>query len=471
MTDATELAATRNSYLTSPAGFGKTHLISEAACHHGGRRDLVLTHTHAGVDALRRKMKDIGFSHPTCVIDTIAGWALRYAAAFPKSSGLINQSPRTKEEWDSVYNSAHIVLSRQPASEVLRASYSGAYIDEYQDCTIQQHRLVKAISEIIPTRILGDPLQGIFDFGHNEPVDWVRDVRTNFSELPPLTRPWRWEKKNANAKLGRWLSTVRENLLGGQSISLHGAPVQWKQLTKNNQVAEQIKTCMEIARKSPGTVVAIHSMPAQCHFIARRLNGMYQCIEPIASEDLFYAGECLQTSCGTARAAEVINFAEKCMTKIGTSLQPARKNYISGKLPKTRQGPLANVLDSLRLVAENDSLATVVVALEQIKNIQSSVLFRRELYEEMLRGIRATITNGDDSLHDSLCMIRNRTRFIGRRFGRCVMGRTLLVKGLEFDHAIILDADGMDAKNLYVALTRGSQSLTIFSREQTITAS
>jgi hypothetical protein len=44
------------------------------------------------------------------------------------------------------------------------------------------------------------------------------------------------------------------------------------------------------------------------------------------------------------------------------------------------------------------------------------------------------------------------------------VGTTLLVKGLEFDHAVVLDADALDAKNLYVALTRGARSLTVVSR-------
>ena len=39
-------------------------------------------------------------------------------------------------------------------------------------------------------------------------------------------------------------------------------------------------------------------------------------------------------------------------------------------------------------------------------------------------------------------------------------GTTLLVKGLEFHHAVVLDADAYDARNLYVALTRGSISRT-----------
>jgi DNA helicase-2/ATP-dependent DNA helicase PcrA len=46
-----------------------------------------------------------------------------------------------------------------------------------------------------------------------------------------------------------------------------------------------------------------------------------------------------------------------------------------------------------------------------------------------------------------------------------LIGTTLLVKGLEYDHAVILDADALDAKDLYVAMTRGSKSLTIIGTE------
>ena len=46
-----------------------------------------------------------------------------------------------------------------------------------------------------------------------------------------------------------------------------------------------------------------------------------------------------------------------------------------------------------------------------------------------------------------------------------VISRTLLVKGLEFDHAIILDfAELNSAKEKYVALTRPRRSLTVLLR-------
>lgn len=39
---------------------------------------------------------------------------------------------------------------------------------------------------------------------------------------------------------------------------------------------------------------------------------------------------------------------------------------------------------------------------------------------------------------------------------------------LEFDHAIILDADSFDRKNLYVALTRASKTVTIISNSSVL---
>jgi DNA helicase IV len=39
----------------------------------------------------------------------------------------------------------------------------------------------------------------------------------------------------------------------------------------------------------------------------------------------------------------------------------------------------------------------------------------------------------------------------------------LLVKGLEFDHVIIVDVERFKRNDLYVALTRGARSVTVIS--------
>ena len=60
--------------------------------------------------------------------------------------------------------------------------------------------------------------------------------------------------------------------------------------------------------------------------------------------------------------------------------------------------------------------------------------------------------------------IRNITRKIGRNItGKCI-GTTLLVKGLEFDTVVILDAHKFKCpKNFYVACTRATKRLIIFT--------
>jgi DNA helicase-2/ATP-dependent DNA helicase PcrA len=59
--------------------------------------------------------------------------------------------------------------------------------------------------------------------------------------------------------------------------------------------------------------------------------------------------------------------------------------------------------------------------------------------------------------------VRDQNRFVGRKLPSRAAGSTLLLKGLESDHALILNADRMTAPNLYVALSRGSRFVTIFS--------
>jgi len=61
-------------------------------------------------------------------------------------------------------------------------------------------------------------------------------------------------------------------------------------------------------------------------------------------------------------------------------------------------------------------------------------------------------------------MYQREFRYKGRPVGHLrQIGTTLLVKGLEYDHAIVLDATTLTRKELYVALTRGARTLTIVS--------
>lgn len=97
-------------------------------------------------------------------------------------------------------------------------------------------------------------------------------------------------------------------------------------------------------------------------------------------------------------------------------------------------------------------------------------LFRRELWTETNKAIAEFGTGAHATFTDAAWHVRNRVRSRGRWMEPRSVSRTLLVKGLEFDHVLIARAEdfaskkaGEAAKDFYVAATRASTSLTILA--------
>src|SRR5688500_11523144 len=111
-TSADQLARATRAFLIAPAGCGKTEIIAKAVSAAAAGRSLVLTHTHAGVRALRARMRRLGVPDRRYRVETIAGWALRLARAFPQRSGLTNYEP-TGKQWSEVYLQARDIVSSQ----------------------------------------------------------------------------------------------------------------------------------------------------------------------------------------------------------------------------------------------------------------------------------------------------------------------------------------------------------------------
>jgi DNA helicase-2/ATP-dependent DNA helicase PcrA len=77
--------------------------------------------------------------------------------------------------------------------------------------------------------------------------------------------------------------------------------------------------------------------------------------------------------------------------------------------------------------------------------------------------LRACAAEGGPSPYDAAVSVREQSRLIGRPLARRTVGSTLLLKGLEGDIAVILNADAMDQNHLYVAMTRGARGLVLCS--------
>lgn len=470
MSEAQTLASSKRSYQIAPAGCGKTQLIADSVAFHPDGRALILTHTHAGVDAMRRRLRLASVKKASFEIDTIAGWSLRYASAFPAGSGLSNSSPESNKDWTEVYVACGRLFHVSPIRDIISASYSGVFVDEYQDCSVEQHEIICKLAEILPCRLLGDPLQSIFGFNQTEMVDWKRHVEPTFSALPELTRPWRWERAG-NLDLGTWLLNVRGALLAGSPVNLLNRPVTVTWVQASSDIAMQHRQRLGVlkeAAKNEGSVLAIMKWERECNKLVSSLPFQYGNLEVLACDDLMKAALALDNSIGQARMEIVVEFACSCSNGLTAELKSILP-ILRGK--KQRQKKLYKrevELGLLATVIASPSFEAVSKALDGLARTPNVTLWRKELHFEMLRSLREYCTGAHPTLKAAAWSIRNRTRHSERRLVPRIVSRTLLVKGLEFDHCVVLDADALNKQELYVALTRGSKTLTIVSRSTSL---
>jgi DNA helicase-2/ATP-dependent DNA helicase PcrA len=134
---------------------------------------------------------------------------------------------------------------------------------------------------------------------------------------------------------------------------------------------------------------------------------------------------------------------------------------IGGKkgIKKFGEGLLAVAQDA----TESGSDLSALAFLEAIKRHAGVRVYRREMFHAMCTALRSKASGHVQTLAEGVWMAQNRIRHAGRKFGKYSVGSTLLVKGLEFDHAVIAETSPFDRKDWYVALTRASRRIRVVS--------
>ncbi|MEL7006722.1 MAG: ATP-binding domain-containing protein, partial [Bacteroidota bacterium] len=130
---------------------------------------------------------------------------------------------------------------------------------------------------------------------------------------------------------------------------------------------------------------------------------------------------------------------------------------------KLRIQPIRLTIEALKQEMSYSALSQL---LQDIQKLPKVKCYRKELFSSICRVLEEA-EDDDISVHEAMLNKRNMIRRMGRRvYGKCI-GTTLLTKGLEFDAVLIVDAHKFTCpKNLYVALTRASKRLIIFSKSQ-----
>lgn len=475
MSDDEEIArlavSLRRGSIVAAAGCGKTEQIARAVGISAQRR-LILTHTHAGVDALTRRLKKHRISGDRYRIDTIAGWCLRVAAAFPQRSGIVVTLPTTHDDWDAVYLAGARLLDSGAVDGVLLASYGGCFVDEYQDCSLQQHQVISRLANLLPTCVFGDPLQAIFDFGDQHPVDWETDVFPTFGKSAELSTPWRWKNAN-NGELAEWLSDIRTALEQNHPIDLTSRPrcVTWTALPVDPTRHQATITgqCLDaMSENDLGNLIVIGDSTSENRrsALAQKLAKQgFANIEPIGCKTLHSAATAIDKASGVDRLKALLGFVSKCMTGADkTAFERAIDARQQGRrLGQAQFGSLLPLADAV--IADGGELA-MLAFLQGMRDRPGSYLYRREMFYAMRSALQTKAARRLPTLRAAVWEVQNRIRHTGRRLGDRSIGSTLLVKGLEFDRAIVLAADTMTNKDWYVALTRATTKLRIVATKE-----
>lgn len=451
MPEASILGACRLGSVLAPAGHGKTEAIVKAAKL--GRRALILTHTHAGVHALRSRLRRLGVPQAGASVETIAGWSLKYASAFPGVGDPPEGLPKAKEDWERISRGADSVMALKAVRNVIACSYDRVFVDEYQDCDSLHHALVMTISTILPTVILGDPMQGIFEFT-GDSIRWAEHVEPNFPLATELLVPRRWEGKDP--ALGAWIAQTRSKLMRGEMIDLQSGPVNFIQAPN----AFAMEAFFEGFIEREGSIAAIHCRRGMCDKLASATRGAFQSIEEIAAKRLRqFAIEWDQASSLKTRLASLRSLHNDCFSQ---------KPLSAGETDSYED---AQVIADLKSYGERYEQTADLSHIKSIFRLSRKHprwrLFRGELWRDANKAFSELASDRAPNLSEAVSSICQRSSLSGRATQKRTISTPLLLKGLEFDHVLIPDAthflreSNAQAKLFYVAISRATRSLTI----------
>lgn len=468
MTLAFDLFAHARGSVVAPAGCGKTQAIVDALKTYDGLPVLILTHTNAGVGALRERLKAAAIPKSRIRLATLDGWAMRLVASFPGLSGVVLDKAGTID-YPAIRRGALKILGSNGLDAPLKASYARLIVDEHQDCSIDQHALTVALAGRLPTVVLGDPLQRIFDFKPGELPDWDGVVATDFPVVATFSTPWRWNNAG-EPDFGAWVLDARTRLLAGGSLDLSSAPPNVKWVKKGSDAAGiPLVQRGAVAAVKPGPKEGLlvigdsRSRDSRSKF-ARGAAGM-NVVEPVDMGEMIDAAGAIERSEGVKRLGATLNFAKATMT--GVDIEAMATRLTSLAKGSARSPATVGETACLATLADDGyaAMATVLEALPQ----ENRRVFRRQMHAGMIEALKRAAARPGLGLAEAAVAVREQYRAVGRALPTRAVGSTLLLKGLEAEHAVILDADAMNPRHLYVALSRASRSVTVISSAQILT--
>ncbi len=451
------IAQASSGFVESPAGCGKTEAIVRTVGTFCSGPQLVLTHTHAGVDALRQRIREHRVSRARCRVDTIAGWSWGWVRRYPDNAGYRGSTDIAV--WNDVYRAMSNLLQKKFVRQGILNSYSGVIVDEYQDCTVPMHQLIVQLKHLLPCRVLGDDLQGVFGFREDPLIGWS-EVRADFSnDLGALEAPHRWIRAD-NEPLGRWLLGTRPGFRQNREPEYRASPIERRTVPYRYLGPQLVRLSHE--KRGRICVIGPKARPLPAGIETTLVNHNYCVLEPNELSELKKLILALSEGSAREKSEAAINF----LTRAHGGLAEDDKGFIGKILKGENQRPRR--ADRQSVCERHTAGTTAHLLFDLLEYIDKRGGVSCKL-RESVSGLKCVLERHLQSGANLKALyadeITKRKYQSRSSIYRCV-GSTLLVKGLEFDHAVILRGSDWQKnwgnhRDLYVALTRGSKTTTL----------
>ena len=140
---------------------------------------------------------------------------------------------------------------------------------------------------------------------------------------------------------------------------------------------------------------------------------------------------------------------------------PRLRSIIAGSNRNAPSPTEYALVEFIRSKSAND-LIRFMRAVEEDNDIR---VYRRAAFNALNNAVNSVSCSGALSFKEAMERSRENLRQRGdSRVPNLAIGSTLLVKGLEADHCLIIDTNNMNSQNLYVALSRGAKTISIASQ-------
>lgn len=477
------------SLIIAPAGYGKTHAIT--ACVKAipdSDKVLILTHTHAGIASIKNKMLRENIDNKKFNIETITSYAQKYVKSY-----CIETIPEIEDSanyWDFILEKSIVIFNSSHIKKVIKSTYKHLFVDEYQDCSKKQHNMILKLSEILPTHILGDPLQGIIDF-NDTLVNFEEDVIPIFGEPLKLMTPYRWIK-SGNSDLGEYIKDIRpllEQNYGNNdsqknNINLSLAPqsaIEYINTTIDTSDRDFYQEpfykrtlISKINRCEYNSLLVLVNKNMQSYERAKFINSLglshsIEMLEAIDDKEFYIIAKQIDKIIEEINRQKLTtihkNIREKLLEKLFYNSE--LNDWFNQTGIKSRRQPNDYLSSELNILYDKFLLKPNINTIYKLLNFMLKTLKLKPKRPSLTYAIVSALSTNDNNLsaYKAMTLQRNKIRKVGRKVDDKCIGTTLLTKGLEFDAVIIVDAHKFRCpKNLYVAITRATKKLIIFSK-------